>query len=298
MLKLQFRDRRRESVWLVDKKFTIGKSSTNSLMIDDKSVQEFHVEIKNELDNITIINTAGTPSLLLNGKPVPRHATLHAKDIIKIGDVELELIDPKTLLEQKKSASTTNFTNGWSIYSSASWLEQNRFLIEKTTIVGRDPSCNITLPIEHLSRKHLSLEVRDNQLFLKDLDSSNGTYLNGKRISEAEVHAGDKIKLDVLTFEVSGPAKALDPNRTIIRMAPAPNKTAQAKQANKTANQTSNKPTNKKVKPKRLVSNGKQDWISGQDQANKQVKSHTSKIILGVMIITVCIVAALTLLKL
>jgi len=292
MLKLQFRDRRRESVWLVDKKFTIGKSSTNSLMIDDSSVHDFHVEIKNEHDKVTIINTAGTPSLLLNGKPVPRHATLQAKDIIKIGDVELELIDPKTLIEQKKSASTTNFTNGWSIYSSASWLEQNRYLIEKKTIVGRDPNCDITLPIEHLSRQHLSLEIKNSQLFLKDLNSSNGTYLNGKRVSEAQVHSGDKIKLDVLTFEVNGPAKAMDPNRTIIRMAPASNKSTQV---NKTTSQTTKKPKKQKVATKRLASNGKQEWISGQDQTKKQNNSYTSKIILAVMVITVSIVITLTL---
>jgi len=269
-------------------------------MIDDESVQDFHVEIRNENDNVAIVNTAGSTSLLLNGKPVPISSPLNARDVITIGDVELELVDPKTLARQKKSDSTTNFTNGWSIYSSASWLEQNRFLIEKKIIIGRDASCDITLPLEHLSRNHLSLEIRNNQLFLKDLDSSNGTYLNGKKINEAIVNSGDKIKIDVLTFEVHGPAKQLDPNKTIIRMAPSPDKTENPKKTptKKTQKPTAQKPGKIKPAKKPLSSKGKQDWISGQDQISNQKKSYTGKIILSIMLITVVAVLTLTIMKL
>ena len=215
---------------------------------------------------------------------------LKAEDIIKLGDIELELIDPKAHLSNtnNKTIAHQNLSNSWIIHSKASWLEQNIFPIESKVIIGRDASCDITLPLEHLSRKHLELELRSGHLFVKDLDSSNGTFLNGIRVKESEVKAGDKIKLDVLTFEVSAPAH--DPNKTIIRTAPTPtsSKTSTKKPAVKTAQKPASKPATKKSTTpngkkkvqKRLAAEGKQDWISKDGQAGKPQKSKTGIIIL------------------
>ena len=105
----------------------------------------------------------------------------------------------------------------------------------------------------------------------------------------------------MLTFEVSGPAH--DPNKTIIRTAPAQDtpkpktQTSQAKaklKAKKSAAQAQNKSpqlksadnlNKSKVAKKRLASDGKQKWISGENLENKQAKSQKSKyrIIIGVL---------------
>jgi len=290
MLKLQFRDRRREAVWLVDHVFTVGKDPTNSLMINDKSIQDFHAEIINKGEQLLIKNKSPSPTLWVNNKLVEQQSTLKAEDIIKLGDIELELIDPKAHLANtnNKTIAHQNLSNSWIIHSKASWLEQNIFPIESKVIIGRDTSCDITLPLEHLSRKHLELELRSGHLFVKDLDSSNGTFLNGIRVKESEVKAGDKIKLDVLTFEVSAPAH--DPNKTIIRTAPTPtsSKTSTKKPAVKTAQKPASKPATKKSTTpngkkkvqKRLAAEGKQDWISKDGQAGKPQKSKTGIIIL------------------
>jgi len=306
MLKLQFKDRRRDAVWLVDAHFTIGKAPTNSLMINESDIKDFHLEIINDKDDLTLINTANSSSLLLNGKPVARKASLAANDVITIGTVELELIDPKAQIESQKSAATTNFSNGWSIYSNASWLEKNHFLIHKKTIIGRDASCDITLPLDHLSRKHVSLEVRNNVLIIEDLDSSNGTFLNGNKIKSAEVKNGDKIKLDVVTFEVQGPSSpVIDPNKTIIRTLPLKADNKKAQTTNQVGNQAikdnavlvhSKEQTNSKkesIKPnkKRLSAQGKQKWISGQSTIKQPQQKKTGKIIL---LISAVIVASIS----
>jgi len=310
MLKLQFRDRRRESVWLVDQTFTIGKAASNSLMIDDDSVLDFHAEIINKNDKLSIKNLANPQkkardSLFINGQVVTEQSPLKAKDVITLGKIELELIDPKALIEQQHSAATTNYSNGWSIYSNASWLEQNRFKIDKKTIIGRDPECDITLPLDHLSRKHVALEIRSGFLFIQDLGSSNGTFLNGQQVTSSQLKTGDKIKLDVLTFEVSGPSH--DPNKTIIRTAPAQatSKPGLAKAKSSTAapaksaqqvKESQKKPaqnkSNSKVPKKRLAADGKQDWISGDKHNSNQLKpqKNNSMLIVGV-VITLAVIA-------
>ena len=180
MLKLQFRDRRREAVWLVDQTFTIGKNSINSLMIDDQGVKEFHAEITNNKDQLLLIDKSGNKSVQVNGKLINGEAQLKAGDVILIADVEFELVDPKATTNVQQAQKKASNPNNWTIQSKASWLEKNQYSITNKVIIGRDPSCDIALPLEHLSRRHVELEVKGGQLYIKDLDSSNGTFLNGK----------------------------------------------------------------------------------------------------------------------
>lgn len=56
-----------------------------------------------------------------------------------------------------------------------------------------------------VSRQHARLEIRDKHLLITDLDSSNGTYLRGKRLpayTPARVHIGDEIMLGRLSLKI------------------------------------------------------------------------------------------------
>lgn len=291
MLKLQFRDRRQEAVWLVDQKFTIGTNPSNSLMINDTSVLDFHAEITNTSGKLSIINKSSTPSLWVNSQLVEKATPLKAEDVIRLGNIDLELIDPKTLLNKSEpnEKTTVEGSNHWAIHSKASWLEQNTFPIDGKIVIGRDASCDITLSLEHLSRKHLELEVRSGHLYIKDLDSSNGTFLNGQKITESEIKPGDKIKLDVVTFEVTGPAH--DPNKTIIRAAIPATPAAAHKDKPTTKLERPGVKTKPKKTPKKrqhtpikksLVSKGKQNWISDTQPEEKLVKRNKTGLIVVV----------------
>lgn len=65
-------------------------------------------------------------------------------------------------------------------------------------LVGRDPtSCAIAITTDDaVSSKHCEISFIDGQYYVEDMDSSNGTYVNGYRISaKEEIKAGDKIKI-------------------------------------------------------------------------------------------------------
>lgn len=61
--------------------------------------------------------------------------------------------------------------------------------------LGRDSSCDIHFPIEGVSKRHLTLTVTDDVVYIQDMGSSNGTFLNGKIIKRATINGGDKIGL-------------------------------------------------------------------------------------------------------
>ncbi len=73
--------------------------------------------------------------------------------------------------------------------------ELDKFLLgQGKAIIGRSPDCDIAIDNTAISRKHASIEFKDGEYFLTDLQSSNGTFLNGERIQEPQVlKPGDSI---------------------------------------------------------------------------------------------------------
>jgi diguanylate cyclase (GGDEF)-like protein len=59
--------------------------------------------------------------------------------------------------------------------------------------IGRDPSCQIQLDDPHVSRNHAEILTSEGGLVLRDLGSTNGVFVNGKKITEITLHDGDKL---------------------------------------------------------------------------------------------------------
>ena len=69
-------------------------------------------------------------------------------------------------------------------------------LAQPRQLLGRDPSADIRILDEVVSRKHACISRQGDRYLLEDLGSSNGTYLNGKMIKEATpLSSGDQISL-------------------------------------------------------------------------------------------------------
>lgn len=60
-------------------------------------------------------------------------------------------------------------------------------------LVGRGSDCDVQLRDATVSTHHANLVIAANGTTLRDLKSSNGTFVNGKRINEVEIHDGDEV---------------------------------------------------------------------------------------------------------
>jgi pSer/pThr/pTyr-binding forkhead associated (FHA) protein len=71
------------------------------------------------------------------------------------------------------------------------------------TVIGRREECDLRIPLGDVSRKHCAiLRGDEGELRLHDLGSSNGTYVNGRRVQESPLLAGDVIRVGSLKFLV------------------------------------------------------------------------------------------------
>jgi pSer/pThr/pTyr-binding forkhead associated (FHA) protein len=59
--------------------------------------------------------------------------------------------------------------------------------------VGRNSESDIFLVDPSVSRNHALLEVQDGRLIVSDAGSSNGTFVNGVRVQQCRLNAGDTV---------------------------------------------------------------------------------------------------------
>ena len=75
----------------------------------------------------------------------------------------------------------------------------------ETGVIGRDPHCEISLRDPGCSRAHARLVRKGTRYVLVDAGSANGTYINGIRVSEAEIEAGDQVRVGNSILSVGRP---------------------------------------------------------------------------------------------
>jgi hypothetical protein len=80
----------------------------------------------------------------------------------------------------------------------------------RPTTIGRGSDCELRLTDAHASRHHARLDVRGGVIVLTDLGSTNGTWVNGRRIREVALGVDDRIELGrtVLRLVEVGPASS------------------------------------------------------------------------------------------
>lgn len=91
-------------------------------------------------------------------------------------------------------------------------------------VIGREKGCAIRLAQPLISRQHCEVSCEGNRVFLKDLGSSNGTFVNAKRVSQLELSAGDVVGLGpfALVARINGQPGSVDSAQTLSKLPPKP----------------------------------------------------------------------------
>jgi len=66
---------------------------------------------------------------------------------------------------------------------------------QEELVIGRDPNCDLVLADDTVSRTHALLTFRDGAWIIRDLESTNGTRLNGQYVGRCRLAPGDQLAL-------------------------------------------------------------------------------------------------------
>lgn len=211
MLQLNDRSGTKRPLWLVDSEYKIGAQEGSALKIDAPGVAPHEASLTVSGETVSLVPKSGSEQIKVNGKVVTESVVLTHGDAISISNLTFDLVDPKKRPAPPVSAIKKT-SHLWRLIPLNSALSGREFNIEATVILGRSKECDITLGVSHLSRRHAELRVMPSGLEVIDLNSSNGTYVNGKKVAKALLKAGDELSFDTLRFKVAAPEQPPKPS--------------------------------------------------------------------------------------
>lgn len=174
---------------LTTDRLRIGRQSDNDIVLENRLVSRHHAELeKRGLDYYILPAPNVSNPLLLDGRPVMEPTLLRHGAKIRIGGyaagemIALDYLSPDS---EVASHQKIQFT-------------ENRLMS-----IGRDEGNAIVLPAPNVSRFHAEVEKVGQRYRVRDLRSSNGTYVNGKSVTgETWVNRGDAIQIGPYRFVV------------------------------------------------------------------------------------------------
>jgi membrane-bound lytic murein transglycosylase D len=111
------------------------------------------------------------------------------------------------------------------VQQGTTWSDERRFT--GTFRIGRDQECELSVAERAVSKVHAEVRCEEGQWWIVDLQSRNGTYLDGGRIERASLPSACKVELGqggpMLWISVGGPVQALDrpSDKTFVQEVPA-----------------------------------------------------------------------------
>jgi pSer/pThr/pTyr-binding forkhead associated (FHA) protein/outer membrane protein assembly factor BamB len=193
----------------------IGRKADNDIVLEERNVSRYHAQIIMKEEQYFLEDLKSTGGTVLNGEPVVEK-DIHTGDIIEIGNYQLHFDsgipeDERTVFEEEATVmeegtqldeDRTKFyeePEAKLIVVKSEGLE-GEIVLEEETIIGRDEDADITVDDKRLSRKHCKIALLEDHYVITDLESSNGTFVNGVKISEKVLESGEQIQVGSNVF--------------------------------------------------------------------------------------------------
>lgn len=191
----------------LDGPMTLGRHLDNDVLLAGEDVLDYHLRLEITRRGPKAIPLAEA-SLRVNGRDLADGAGLMPGDQLQIGQsvvtLEMEPCDPA-------NPGVVPEPGRWQlcgIGSLQSWPVMNRL------DVGRGDENGLQIDDDHISRRHASLIEHRGIVWIQDMGSSNGTYVNGERVVGASrLFHGDAVSFDKIEYQLVGQGAELTPVR-------------------------------------------------------------------------------------
>lgn len=195
----------------------IGSAPEGAVVLNEPGIVARHCEIHVTSTGANLQVPDGGGEVSVNGKPVVDIMALRPGDQIGIGPV----LAKYAVVEAARSAPPPGVVPGSDEDSGATRVRAavpkymlrgvsgavfgKIFPITGPVAIGRAAECDISVQAEEISRRHALVKPSGDGLSIEDLGSSNGTYINGRRVQQGFLNPGDELRLDAVRFIVVAP---------------------------------------------------------------------------------------------
>lgn len=194
----------------------IGSDPNANIVIDRPGVMPQHCQLHVTSNGVTLDVPTGA-SVTVNGRPVAGLIALRQGDTVAFDNVQARLasVDAVSPVASRIGPATPASNDGAGVTAVRAALPRyvlravsgsgfgRSHPVAGTTVVGRAPDCSLRLDESGISRMHARLMPTADGLQLEDLGSTNGSFINGKRVLFGEARVGDELMFDTLRFRLA-----------------------------------------------------------------------------------------------
>jgi ABC-type multidrug transport system ATPase subunit/pSer/pThr/pTyr-binding forkhead associated (FHA) protein len=152
--------------------FTIGRRSDNDIVLSPNYVSGHHGRLDKRDGVWHYVDLGSTNGTFINGQYMPS-AVLNEGDILRIGDPQGNSVG-LTFRTAESTAPVSNVVN----------VGATDLGMKTSVVIGRNPQADIPLAAPIVSWQHARLDLTDLGHVLTDLGSTNGTFVNGERLTQ------------------------------------------------------------------------------------------------------------------
>jgi pSer/pThr/pTyr-binding forkhead associated (FHA) protein len=180
---------------------SIGKSKSNDIVLPFPAVSRFHAVIAKKRKDWVVTDTSSrTSGVLVNGEKIDGRAVIENGDIITIGSIPLkfvcdEALSPKSKKQIRQQTTTNNKNIAYGVLVDIK-TKRPVYIKKKDVLIGRGNDCDIQIMSDAVSAHHARIHQTSRGWAMSDLDSHNGTKLNGRYINQPQLIFDE----DMLTF--------------------------------------------------------------------------------------------------
>lgn len=182
---------------------SIGKSKSNDIVLPMPNVSRFHAVIAKKRKEWVITDTFSKTGIKLNDRSVHGSAVIEDGDIITIGSIPLkflcaEAVSSSSKTQMRNEASELKQNTGNVAYAVLVDVKTHRpiYLRKKDVLIGRGQNSDIQINLDTISSEHARIHLTSRGWALSDLNSHNGTKLNGRFITQPQLIFDE----DTITF--------------------------------------------------------------------------------------------------
>jgi pSer/pThr/pTyr-binding forkhead associated (FHA) protein len=184
---------------------TIGRDADRQLIIPSASVSRKHARVIMNGGQPVIVDEGSSNGVVVDGVRISAPTPIGPLSRIDLAEFRLTVVD----MDQPAAAAgpvATSGTDSIRLIGEGGPYDGRVFEVPMTPCtVGRALDNEIVFDDPSLSRKHARLSREGpGRIVLEDLGSSNGSYVNGRKMSRGAAGAGDTIQFGDLSFRVEG----------------------------------------------------------------------------------------------
>ncbi len=163
---------------------TVGRAPDNDVVINHPAVSGHHLSLLVRPEGMALTDLNSTNGTQVNGQRIQPNQPLPVQfaDVIRLGDLTGNWVSLAFETAAGEALRTLS-------------LGKLDLANQTNIIIGRDP--NSYLPLNHpaVSFRHAQIVKQDGGLLIRDLNSTNGTYVNSQRVTQAPLKSGDEIQI-------------------------------------------------------------------------------------------------------